>query len=128
MEEDYCARICGERLKEILPAADILICSYSSTLRWAVALSIPAINVDLWDLRWETFRGLEDYYVTVRDVEQLEAALTSLRLGDKKKSALNSGVLCDGKAMERLAGLLTSRAAADGGSLLNPEITAVPGR
>lgn len=107
MENDYSARICHERLKEVLSAADVFVCSYSSTLRWAVALGIPAINVDLWDLRYTIFRGLQNY-TTVTNIAGLGSALASASLQGVTKTPLNGDIICDGKAKERLINLIRS--------------------
>lgn len=65
------------RLSTALPAADIFVASYSSTVRWALAMGIPAIMADFPQFGYEQFANLPGSIV-VRDAPGLERALGRL--------------------------------------------------
>ena len=81
------AKIVDRPLFEILPAADVFVAgAYSSTVRWAMALDIPAVNMDVWGLHdstyWElggfptltSVAGFETWYAAVlRDPQTVPA-------------------------------------------------------
>jgi len=57
--------IADEALASLLPAADLLVGTFSSTIRWAIGLAIPALVVDALGLDLNLYRDLEG--VTVFD-------------------------------------------------------------
>src|SRR6202023_599509 len=66
-------------LAEILVAADLFVAgAYSSTTRWAMAIGIPSVNLDLWDLDDATYRGVAEY-PTLRSLEALTAWISGAR-------------------------------------------------
>ena len=109
LEERYPVTICKEPLKEVLAAADVFVAAFSSTLKWAVALGIPAINLDLWGLGLERYRDLDGFRNVTSTVE-LEAALRAIpsspagvvAAGGTNLGEGRNGVVMDGKAKERL--------------------------
>jgi hypothetical protein len=47
-----------ERLSEVLPAADLLVATFSSTVRWAIGLGIPAVVVDALRTEFRLYHDL----------------------------------------------------------------------
>jgi hypothetical protein len=72
--------IAEEPLAILLPAADMLVGTFSSTIRWAIGLGIPAIVIDALGLRLNLYRDLDG--VTLLDdhaalAKHLEAFVNS---------------------------------------------------
>lgn len=57
--EDYGHVIITESLAEVLPAADFFLCTFSSTIQWAVLLQIPTIVVDFYKLNYSDWNHLK---------------------------------------------------------------------
>jgi len=56
------AHIVEENLSEFLSIADIFIAgAYSSTIRWALAFNIPAINLDFWNMKESTYDKFQEF-------------------------------------------------------------------
>jgi aromatic ring-cleaving dioxygenase len=59
-------------LMDVLVGADAFVASaYSSTMRWALALGLPAVNLDFWNLDESTYAAYPSYPV-VKDLDGLE--------------------------------------------------------
>jgi hypothetical protein len=101
---------CADRpLMEILTAADLFIGGgYSSTVRWAMAICIPCINLDLWGLDDSTYKDIPDF-PTVRSWDAVERWL-DVRLRedlDRQASRVPSmGLICDGQLGEKFVALV----------------------
>lgn len=127
VEKKYDVRLAPDALKEILPAADYFVGTYSSTLRWAAALGIPSINADLWGYNLEMFSNLEGL-TKVTEGDQLTSALRqSPPKVDLKPMRSNrqcplgrNGIVIDGKAKERLADFISNLPATKPRPLNNP--------
>jgi len=135
IEAKYPVKICSERLTDILVVADIFVASYSSTIRWAIGLGIPVINLDFWSLNYKIFRNLAGYQTvtTLADFGELVRKLASTSnddwltraptdinfsaddiLGPSEGSkTTGSGVIIDGMAKERLRSFVESLACND---------------
>jgi hypothetical protein len=115
IETEYPVKICRESLADILVAADIFVASYSSTIRWAVGLGIPAVNVDLWGFNWKIFRNLTGIK-TANNISELDGLLRGFttaangsRLNDEsRQSGDSNSVIVDGKSKERLLNYIES--------------------
>lgn len=69
----YGAFIVDRSLSDFLAAADVFVAgAYSSTIRWALALGIPAVNLDFWEMKESTYDGFPDFE-TVSTFEALKA-------------------------------------------------------
>jgi len=67
------AAILEQPLIEVIVAADAFVASaYSSTIRWAIGLGLPTLNLDLWDLNESTYRAYPDY-PNATSIEQFRA-------------------------------------------------------
>jgi len=115
IEEKYPVKICQEALKDILVTADIFVASYSSTIRWAIALGIPVINLDFWQFDIKQFRELTGYQTvtTLPEFDELVKKLASAPKSDGLNGGPNPitgeiGILVDGKAKERLVRFIES--------------------
>lgn len=58
MADRFGARIEPRPLAEILPAADLFVAGFSSTVRWAAALGIPTVVADLTRFRYTMYDAL----------------------------------------------------------------------
>lgn len=112
----YAARIeaAGLRMAErpistYLPAADLFIAGiYSSTIRWAMAVGIPSVNLDFWEFNELTYAGVADY-VTLKSFKALQRWLDARLAGGSPKphdGALPLGLICDGRFGERFVELV----------------------
>lgn len=122
IEEKYPVKISREPLTEILVAADIFVAAFSSTIRWAIGLGIPVINLDFWNLNYEMYINLAGYQTvtTVSEFDELIRRLASDPNLDCLSSSHSpvdpstisreppSNVLIDGRAKERLLGFIIS--------------------
>jgi hypothetical protein len=102
-------RLADRPLIEILSAADLFVAAgYSTTLRWAMAVKIPSINLDFWDLDETTYRDIAEYR-SVRCWDALETWLAErIAEGRPKPDAapLPMGLICDGRFGERFVELV----------------------
>ena len=109
LARDNGCRILEERLSAALPAADIFVASYSSTVRWALMMGIPTIMADFLGLRYEQFAGLRGSIV-VQEAAALERELRHLvgdkdrreRMGSEAAAAAAARGEFDGKACARI--------------------------
>jgi len=98
---------------ELVPACDLFIACVSSTLRWAAACGIPAINYDCYDYGYTDFNGAEGLYTTNRYstfvslVERLtenNSAYEEARI--KQVACAKEWGMQDGRSMERIISLI----------------------
>lgn len=102
--------IANEQLASLLPAANLLVGTYTSTIRWAIGLGIPALVVDALGLGLDLYRNLEGVTILtdhtafsellVRFVTD-EALRRDLRLA-AERSALRTGRV-DGQSSARFS-------------------------
>lgn len=74
LAEKFDVRIAAEPLEKYLPACDLFLASYSSTLVWAVLCEVPSINFDFVGLNF----GLYDYLNSVQNVKDISALLPAI--------------------------------------------------
>ena len=115
IEEKYPVTICREPLKDILVIADLFVASYSSTIRWAIGLGIPVINLDLWQFDIRQYRNLTGHQTvtTVLEFDDLAKKLVAVPENRGSNSGPSpdrdrTGILVDGKAKERLMRFIES--------------------
>lgn len=111
--------IIDERLNEVLPAVDLLVAGFSSTVRWAIGLGIPAFIVDAVGTEYGLYSDLPG--VTIMPNHQSLAEKLRHFLNDHeararhiaaaKEGASRVGRL-DGQASERVARTILQAAAA----------------
>jgi len=132
IEDKYQVQILRKPLQEILVTADILVASYSSTIRWAIGLGIPVINLDFWGFNWRLYKNLTGYQ-TVTSLAEFDELARNFGLnlkddGVKSGAATvnqspdqdpdlsysneleksGGGIIVDGKAKERLLRFIQS--------------------
>lgn len=88
IEDQYQVSILKESLKDTLAAADIFVASYSSTIRWAIGLGIPVINLDFWGFNWRLYKNLTGYQ-TVTTLAELDELVRN-SVSNPKYNALKS--------------------------------------
>lgn len=115
IEDKYPVKICESPLKDVLPVADVYVAAYSSTIRWAVALGIPVINLDFWGLRYEDYLTPTGYQTatTIAEFDDLVAktpASADIHRPAKGSSPADGGrdFLVDGQAKGRLMSFIQS--------------------
>jgi hypothetical protein len=116
LEDRFGVHILREPLSEALPAADIFVATYSSTVRWAVLLRIPAIVVDYGWFGYTFFDHFEGV-IKVNDHAKLAPVLKKM-LGDlayyERLQALQADTsqeitMFDGQAVRRIVDLIEER-------------------
>lgn len=102
-------RLADRPLLQFLAAADLFVAAaYSTTLRWAMAVGIPSVNIDLWDLNESTYRDIADY-PSVRSWDALERWLDvriAERLPKQASPVPPMGLICDGRFHEKFVKLV----------------------
>ncbi|QHA81692.1 hypothetical protein E3Z27_08325 [Pseudomonas mediterranea] len=98
---------------ELVPACDLFIACVSSTLRWAAACGIPAINYDCYDYGYTDFNGAEGLFTTNRYstfvslVERLtENNIAYDEARAKQVACAKEWGMQDGHSMERIISLI----------------------
>ncbi|MFH1034324.1 MAG: hypothetical protein V1806_07445 [Pseudomonadota bacterium] len=77
LEARHGAQLLRKPLSRILPAADLFVATYSSTVRWAVMLHVPTVVVDFYGLDFKVFDHLGGV-VKITDKDRLPAMLARL--------------------------------------------------
>lgn len=103
-------QILDQRLLEVLPAADLLIAAFSSTIGWVVGLGRPAIAFDNIDSGFELYKNLSGVKIA-RSASELRRILqeiaTSPSAWDELRSQAQKGQQAigalDGRNAERTA-------------------------
>jgi hypothetical protein len=110
--------IVASRLYEFLPAADIYVCSGSSTVLWARVCAVPVINLDYLHIRDGDYHGVSAV-INVETVAEFMAAVRHWREGcirkddlEVKAAQLAADTLFDGLAGERICNFLWQLATA----------------
>lgn len=107
------ARIVQEPLSSMLPAADVFVATFSSTVRWALLCGVPALVVDFYDLGYDIFSHYEGVELVNRREMFASAYRGLLAMGDGwtrlHKGAVRDALAIapfDGMACRRIADLL----------------------
>ena len=105
IEKDYPITFLEESLADILVVSDLFVAAYSSTIRWAVGLGIPVINIDIWGLNWDMYKA-QLGCKTVTTIAELDDSVRSIvkwsHNEPDRDSITETNVLVDGKAKDRL--------------------------
>lgn len=105
LERDYPCRIAQVRLAEFLPAADVFVAAFSSTVIWAVLCGIKTIILDLYKLNYAFFDSLESV-VVVKTHADLQSRLGEVISGAHTDftsdwEALSRNAVLDGRTVHR---------------------------
>jgi hypothetical protein len=112
-----------ERLSEVLPAADLLVATFSSTVRWAIGLGIPAFVVDAVRTDYRLYGDLPGTTILADHAslaEELRRFFTDPAERARHIAAAATGASrvgrLDGRAGERVGRAVIQAAAARGAS------------
>ena len=111
--------ILDEPLSAVLPAADLLVATFSSTVRWAIGIGIPAFVVDAIETNYELYNDLpgvtifNDHDALARDLRGFVASadIRALHVVAARRGAERVG-LCDGGASERVVSAIVAAVSA----------------
>ena len=104
---------------ELVPLADLFVACVSSTLRWAIACGLPAINYDCYDYGYTDFDPARGTF-TVKRYSEFERILDQLT-GDSaayaaaaaaQRASAPDWAMHDGRSMERIFAAIDELAAA----------------
>ena len=113
LAQRYAMHVTGRPTQDVLPAADILVCSNSSILEWASLCCVPAVNYDYVRYGYELLRipGV----VTVEDRQTFTKALQKLAGQPDERARLAAAArdnvdrtTFDGRSTERFLDALTA--------------------
>lgn len=112
LEEEYNCHIVDEQLSDVLPAGDLFVATFSSTVLWAVLCGIKSVVVDFYGLNYKMYDFL-DSCVKVQHravlqsciVEQLEKTLDFSKDWDN----LSRNEVFDGRVTKRYIDLIHSQ-------------------
>jgi hypothetical protein len=115
IETDYELQISPKSLRDILPASDLFIAGFSSTVKWAVVCQVPSLVVDFNGLNYsdfDDFGGVEIF----KNKRKFESRLENLisNTGHRQKLAddtLETARLIspfDGQCSDRIVRFLTA--------------------
>ena len=115
LESQFGINVLRQPMSEILPVADLLVASFSSTVRWAVLMGIPTLVFDFYRQRFHTYDSF-DGVITVEEKAELplqlqrllndEAFFHELCQGQMKLAARMAPF--DGDSTQRIVKLLSS--------------------
>ena len=123
-------QIADETLADMLPAADLFVCSGSSTIFWAKLCAVPIINLDYLDVMDADFGGIG--VVNVNDEVEFSDSLARFHAGggtaivgdlSSSSQAFRDDHLFDGQATDRICAFLRDLArghAPSGGAGIDP--------
>lgn len=102
--------ILHERLADVLPACDLLVAAFSSTVRWAIALGIPAITLDNIDSGYELYQDI-DGVRTARSTSELSQMLQAMAASEHERTKLEREAALGSKMIGPIDGRNAERAA-----------------
>lgn len=109
LESAYPCRILNERLADVLPAADVFVATFSSTVVWAVLCGINTVVVDFYGLNYTMYDFLESVRI-VSDKSKLatetDAALHSIKDFSEDWERLSRNEVFDGNTIRRYEELI----------------------
>jgi len=113
IENEYGVTIVHERLKDVLPIADIFLATFSSTVQWAILCKIPTIVFDFYDLNYDVYNWAKSLAV-IDEKSKFEDYLKRMvgddkALARKKKQATDDALMispfdgnCTGRIIEQI--------------------------
>lgn len=108
LEQELSVRILQESLREVLPAADLFVATFSSTVRWAVLLGIPAVVVDFYGLGYDMYDHLAGI-VKVKNKELLVQILQKVLKDQRYNESLRSEQQKSAQHIARFDGKVNQR-------------------
>lgn len=122
-------RILDERLSSVLAVAQIFVAAFSSTVRWAIGLGIPAVVIDDIATGYQVYRDILG--ITVVDSHDalahvLRQACTSQSVLDRMRTDAQRGAERIGRIDGRAAGRIADVIAAAAKSKADPASASLP--
>lgn len=115
----YGIHLLDRSLMQALPAADCFVAHYSSTIRWALLLGLPSIIIDQVSFNYRMYDGVPGVRFVTSELELRSTLARVVEDADfrrawceQAKSYARGYELFDGRAAERVARLICSRALA----------------
>jgi hypothetical protein len=113
LADRYGATLAKRRIYELLPACDVFVATFSSTVMQAIGIGKPTVVVDFYGLDY-TFYDDAPGVIVLRSRDQLENTLTRLfsdpqyygLLAEAQRQQASEWILLDGKCTERVVGEL----------------------
>ena len=98
---------------QLISIADLYVTSYSSTIRWAIAASVPVINIDMYGFNYEDFENCAGV-LSIKTVTDFDTVMLKLKeekaIYDLLKKAQEidskSWGMMNGKSTERIINLI----------------------
>jgi hypothetical protein len=121
LESEYGLELTGHDTASLIPHCDLYVASVSATIRMAVACGKPVINYDCYRFRYRDFievpgvLTVEDAPAFARELRALADPPALEALAAKQRAFAATANLIDGRAHERLLGLINSLARRVGG-------------
>lgn len=112
LEEEYNCHIVDEQLSDVLPAGDLFVATFSSTVLWAVLCGIKSVVVDFYDLGYNMYDFL-DSCVKVQNRTVLQSCISEQL--DKNTNfskdwdSLSRNEVFDGGVIDRYIDLIHSQ-------------------
>lgn len=111
----YSLKISNIPTIELISVADLYITSYSSTIRWAIAASVPVLNLDLYNFDYDDFKSCKGVILVNREKE-FEMVISQIKnapdfykeLKENQGMEAGSWGKLDGKSGERIINLIDS--------------------
>ena len=109
LADRYGATVAKRRIYELLPACDVFVVTYSSTVMQAIGIAKPTVLVDFYGLKYTVYDNAPGV-IQVRERSQLESTLTRLfsdpqyysQLAEAQRQQASEWILLDGKCTERV--------------------------
>ena len=118
LEDKFDCRIARERLADLIPAANVFVAQFSSTVVWAALCGVPTVVINLYD--WQT--SFYDYLQSVRVitshqelVPSINKALTHPSDFSHDWNVLSRDTVFDGRTTERYWNILASTLSSESG-------------
>ncbi len=108
IEKEYGITIVHERLKDVLPIADIFLATFSSTVQWAILCKIPTIVFDFYDLNYNVYNWAKSLTV-INNKSKFEDYLKKMVGDDELLAARKKQAKDDALMISPFDGNCTSR-------------------
>lgn len=113
LEKNFRTKILEEKLNDVLPAADIFLATFSSTVQWAALCGIPAVVLDIYGANYNIFDYLKGTKV-VKSIDEMSDCFSKFAdeislFCDYKQKQIDSVkdiAIFDGKCRQRILHLI----------------------
>ena len=92
IQSDYGIAVAEQPMREIIPAADLFVATFSSTVIWAVLCNIPTLVPDIFRIDYGMFDRMDNVEV-ISDMDKFEQRLKQLAADTGQREALKKAGL-----------------------------------